>query len=538
MNVVSTPGAAAPAARLQLTEVAAVAVLATLFLAWLNGRDDFIGNIADSAIYLSVAEAYSPWRNGDHALGVALLRDFAFPPLFPLLLSLMGGGSQAPEWSYRAGAVLHGAAITAVYAWLRVEAYTWPRALALTLVFLFAPATLLMALDLQSEPLYIALIFGGFAALGQRAASPGGHTVGALLIGFSALARSAGITAVAAVLVRWLRDGARPWTVGVLAVLPSLCWILVRLALDTDASYVALMSRGTWTDTVAQAWAQVAVNSSAMVHAGVGAFDGAATAQARAVVAGCAILAGLGWILRLRQARVDALYVAFYLALLLAWPYPNHMRRFLAVLLPLFLFYASLGVDTLTTVAGGVWLRRCGAVALVGALMLVVLPASVGILAPIAAAPAGPLAAFARTPRWRDQTLSADAYATYQRTRDIMASMSAIRTKVPLDACVSSSLYSYVPLYGQRRALRLAGASRPAEELEAGLSRCPYIFMAAVEQWPPTDYPPMYPYAKIKDRLEVIEVRLWEQGATRGTVLTMLGRVRPPDDTRLPAGGR
>ena len=56
------------------------------------------------------------------------------------------------------------------------------------------------------------------------------------------------------------------------------------------------------------------------------------------------------------------------------------------------------------------------------------------------------------------------------------------------------------------------------------------MVLVAATQWPPTDYPPMYPYARISDRLEVLEVTLWDPRQPRGAVLTMLAKVKPSGD--------
>ena len=116
----------------------------------------------------------------------------------------------------------------------------------------------------------------------------------------------------------------------------------------------------------------------------------------------------------------------------------------------------------------------------------------------------------------------------------VLDGMRGIDEHLPAGACVSSAAYAYIPLYGRRRGQPLAGVSADDEHFFARLRDCPYVFMMAATQWPRRDFPPMYPYERIKDRLEVVEVSMWDKTATKGVVLTMLGKVRFDGDDALP----
>lgn len=510
--------------RLRTAECASLFALAAFFCAWLNARDNFIGNIADSAVYLAVAEAFSPWRDGNLALGFDLFRDFAFPPMFPLLLALGGGGADAPRWSYALAALLQAAAVTAVYAWLRVEQMRAGRAVSVALLYLIAPATLLSTFDIQSEALYVALCFSAFAVIRRAQARDEAVTLalGALLLGIAALTRSVGLTALVAALVTLRRAAwCAPWP-ALFALMPLIAWQLVREALRAEASYLDVLDRGSLGDTLEQAWTQIGINAEALLHAAPRVFDLTPAAGTAWIVGTCAALATVGCLIRVRAARMDALYVLLYLALMLVWPYPNHMRRFLGVLLPLFLFHAMVGVAVLCP---RVRWREVLTVAMLGSLAVVTLPSTLVMLAPVAASVQTPAARYVRVPQWQMSFAREVSAQNLRRIEDVTAAMRDIATQVPSSACVSSALQPYIPLYAKRRAQRLAGATRPIAEFEASLARCPYVFMAAVEQWPPSDYPPMYPYSRVRGRIDIVDVRLWEAGATKGTVLTMLGRI-------------
>ena len=59
------------------------------------------------------------------------------------------------------------------------------------------------------------------------------------------------------------------------------------------------------------------------------------------------LLAAAGLVQRLRRRRLDAFYVIFYLLIVLFWPFPAHVPRFIYVVLPILLLYAVLASQTL-----------------------------------------------------------------------------------------------------------------------------------------------------------------------------------------------
>src|SRR5690606_12486413 len=71
-------------------------------------------------------------------------------------------------------------------------------------------------------------------------------------------------------------------------------------------------------------------------------FDPGLASHTGIVLVVLAGLAVLGWLPRLRLLHLDALFLLAYLAMILLWPHPAHMRRFLYVVLPLGLVYAQL----------------------------------------------------------------------------------------------------------------------------------------------------------------------------------------------------
>lgn len=517
--------------RRYLFEAAPLCLLAAGLYMWLSVRPGFVGNISDTAFYLTVADYFSPYWQAPPGLGASLFYDFSFPPLYPLLLAMLGGGSEHPAQSYIATSVMMASAVGAVYVWLRTERLSVAQAMGLTVVFAVLPASLLAVMVIQSEPLYVALTFAGLALWGMRERGTSMCVLAALCIGSSALARTVGLSAIGALLIHWFidKDARKHMYVPVLAVGPYLGWALVKYVNGMQSSYVNSVLHGSLTDTVASVLNQIAVNLPAMWISIVHSFDLAGTHYATVTAAVFLALSAFGWALRLRSLKIDTLYAVLYLMIIVVWPFPDHMRRFLQVLFPLFLFYSYSGVRQMTKYIAPDSPRMVGN-AFIAMLAIVLAPSTLLIVQQVAQAEGTDSENFVRSPQWYRYNTPLRATETMNRVMQIMDGIRGIDEHLPSDACVSSAAYAYIPLYGRRRSRPIALESSTDAQLFSELRACPYVFMMAATAWPDSEYPAMYPHERIKDRLEVVEVSLWDRAATTGTVLTMLGRVRFDED--------
>jgi len=518
-----------------LAEAGPLFLLSAVFYTWLSVRDGYIGNITDSGVYLTIADYLSLYRPASHDLGVSMFHDFAFPPLYPLLLALMGGGSDHPVASYVATSCMSAGAVCAVYLWLRTQRLLLAEALGITLIFALSPATMLTAISIQSEPLYVAVVFAGFALWRVERAGSRAHSFAAVLIGMSALVRMVGITGIAALLIHWLSDETRSrrLTIPILALVPITAWTLVKTFNGMGPSYFDSVERHSLPATIAFVADQIAINLPAIWLGLVRCFDLIGAPHASYAVGLLSLLFFIGWILRARRFEIESLYLAFYLALIVVWPFPDHMRRFLQVLLPIFLLYSYVGTHFLASYCAPSIRRAAGMVQIV-IIMLVLAPSTLIIMQQVIASEGTEAENFVRSPQWYMYDTPLRATAVMNGVTRVLDGMRGIDEHLPAGACVSSAAYSYIPLYGRRRGQPLAGVSADDEHFFARLRDCPYVFMMAATQWPGHDFPPMYPYERIKDRLEVVEVSMWDKTATKGVVLTMLGKVRFDGDDALP----
>lgn len=492
------------------------AVAACALYLLVNLRGDFGGLLADSYVYLAAARELAHGAAADWSLLLAIGRDYAFPPLFPLVLALFGAGAEDPTTTFTLSAVLMAGMVWACWAWLRTLRLSALTAVLLATLVAVLPASLLTAMNVLSEPLYALLTLLAARALNGPAPGARAWWLASLWVGLALLCRSVGMVALAALVLVWCMR--RGWRVAPWALAPALGSALLWSGgqqLAGFASYTpglpALPALG----------GIVGENLTALAAAGPALFELAPGGFAIASVALAALLALPVWAQRLRACCFDAWYVLLYLALMLVWPHPAHAGRFLLPVLPLILAYAALALHTR---------GRAGSVlpALVPAmLLLVAVPGAWSILHTVLHPPAPALAAAVRSPSWYlvAPAQAAQTAEVWQRLVPVMRAVSDL----PADACVATTLPEQVLFYGRRRVVDWARISRAPAAVNVIADRCHYVLMVALTLYPAQPgIGPMYPFHALADRLQPLWIERSRRLDLGSPLLAMLARVGQP----------
>ena len=146
--------------------VIAVGALAIgLLYAYLGLHNPYVGFQADDALYLLMADIYSPHIDSVLPVYGHVKAYSQLPPLFPLLLGMFGAGTDNLPAArlFVAGAML--CANLLFYAWLRVVAVPRGHALALVAIQAVLPITLIHVVDIWSEGLYLCFTFLSLIAM-------------------------------------------------------------------------------------------------------------------------------------------------------------------------------------------------------------------------------------------------------------------------------------------------------------------------------------------------------------------------------------
>ena len=513
------------------------AILATsvFLLAWglfcfLSVRENTIGLLSDSYIYLLLADFFSPLHSLDKDFAAYLFSSYAYPPGFPILLGLLGGGSETTALNYVIDAAFLAGAIAAYFVWLLTQGLTRIQAGTLACVFMLLPGTLLSSLGILSEHPYL-LVTLVCASLMRSPFNSKNLLIAALLIGCVALIRTVGVAAIFAFTIVCVLHYAsklisrRTCVLSLaFAISPFALWSAFRKFFDFESSYSDSIVSGDYLESFIGIVHQLPINLQAFWQH----FKPLLTSFDSLGSVACAMIISLmliGWILALRKLRFDALYVLIYLCIIFAWPYPDHYGRFIFVILPLLLFYAFDGFrillsllmpktrsETMNLVAGASYL-----------LILVILSTlgSLEIIKDIYHQHGTALHHIARTPDWH-LLPSHNRAEKITALEKMLGSLQKVDQLTPSTACVSSGEPHFVHFYARRRSSRPLPESADENSFERSLHHCPFVFMMAVASIPPSEFPAMYPFHRIEQEMLVLDVSFFEGDTKQGTVSTML----------------
>jgi hypothetical protein len=418
---------------------------------------DFVALDSDGAVYLLMADYYSPYQPAS-VLADYVQRVSQFPPLFPLLVALAGGGSGhiAIAHLVQTLSLLAALALIARLAWKLSGSAMIATAAFLCVALL--PKTLLLHGGIWSEFTFMAFAYGGLLLAPERDAPLARHWLGALLCACAAATRNAGVVLSAAyALTLLLRAPRRAWPALLLLPVPLVVQSLIYSG--GGSAYASLFTERT--NGAAALWQHLLANSAAMWDAWLSQFavrpNLLTTLPTLAVLA----LAVAGAWQRARTLAMDAWYVAGYLALLLIWPFPEVMPRLLYPLTPLILIYAVLGAQA---IARGMLAMATPWPALAPLLLVagVALPGTAMLVQRYAQAPAS-FAPWRASREWLQAPDLAAARTEVNFKRTLITLMRQSTALVPPERCI----YTVQPgpaMYFTRRVSFPAptGAARPA----------------------------------------------------------------------------
>lgn len=506
----------------QLEALAGLALFIVSFalFAWAGVRHEFNGLLSDSYVYLAAAQALGR----DDALLAHIVASYPFPPLFPLVLGAVGGGSAAPERSYLCGAALLAGGVVLFLRWLRAEGVPFTAAVAAALAFACLPLSLQIAMGILSEPLYLLCVLGAMLALTTRGSAARRWWTAALLVAAASLTRSVGVAAIAAFVAHWALNGG--WrharAAPLVAALPFVCWTLAK-------------KLGGWSDYTIGTFAArdpglLEANLDAWRAYAVKGVDLMLRDHTAVALGALGAAAALVWLARLARGRFDALYVAAYLAIMAIWPYPHHAARFLFVLTPLALGYVVLGASSLCSrLRVGVGVRRTVPTLVPLLLLLLALPSTATMLSSLWRHRGEPLATAMRAPAWYQSTPSA-ALRSERFARRIVDFQRAALAQLPADACVASVIPQQVLVYGPRRGVDLTQVQARGRTLDETFAECPYVLMIAARPYPPVSgIGSLFPFDAIHERMQVIAFERDRPDDPGSALVAMLARVPAQD---------
>lgn len=472
--------------------------IAGLFLALLSWQGEVVGLVADDAVYLTLADYFSPYSSILRHGAAFVAQHGVFPPGFPLVLALSGASSQHVYYAHVVSTAIILGAYVCCARWLFLAGQKWLVTLSVVALLFLLPRAMLLHVDLLSEPLYLLLSMLAlikYETLGEQRDLRGVCLVAVCCAG-AALTRSAGLALLVAFFV-WQLVGAgrnRSWIPLLIAVGPVLGWAILKPIVYTqNRSYIAdVLNNYSRFDPVAlfgavrqdfaylwTGWRQyfdVSLNSSSLPAA---------------ILLPLAALPA--FVQRLKRLRLDALYFAIYAGMVLLWPYPDHTSRLLYPLMPLVFFYV---ITSMGSLRESRWRAAFGTL-IFGVTLLAAGPSTLRIIAKVFSNDAAVLGSFARTQAWLG---SPSSLATIEENvwilRQLTTGFASSTRFIPERECVYATHHEMFMYYGRRYARPIAATDVSSKQL-VNTPACRYLLVNWTSSQP--YFRPGFPIADLPD---------------------------------------
>ena len=504
---------------------ACVTALTFVVFCWVGVKSSLVGINSDAAVYLLLADHFSPWYGLPPDLAEHLFSRYPFPPAYPLLLGWLGGGSAVPSASFMINAGLLALGLGLATAWMRTAGVPALVAVAASLITAMTPAILQLAMGIYSESAFLVWLFAGLLVYERSKQSAATWYLSALILSIAAVTRTAGVIAVGALILCWAwHTRMRQFRyLPFLALAATLGWQIVRQANGAQIDYLHDLAGDSFIQSLQGYWEQGVINLGAMGYHWIRCFDVLGSDYSHFALVLSGSLTGLGLMLRLRRLDIDALFVAGYLLLLVVWPYPNQMQRFFAILLPFAMYYLYFGIAAARMRLTSSLLTGLALSAAYTIVLIVSLPSTAYVAQQLAVEAGTPSALNVRMPGWYRENGRDRAMMATSQEISTMHGLSVIGSYIPKTACVTSTKAEKVMLYMRRRALR--APLEDMDALRAVVAECPWVVMTRSKTFP-SRYESFYPLAELRDELEWVAAMPQARAGAKGQVEVLLARFR------------
>ncbi len=293
----------------------------------------------DNAIYLMSANIYSPYENPSL---VSIYFDSVsfYPPVYPLMLGLLGGGNSILLAHLITTSFLLLAIIT-LYWWMISLNFHRTHALVLVFIFSIIPGTYFQVMHIHSEHLYLLFSLIGICLVTQKEKTENHKLlwIAVISIACTTLTRSAGVTLVLSFIIYLVINSEnKKYYLTIIAVLPMVLWGLLNNQ-DSD-SYLDIVSNYYTTDFIAPLLKQILNQSYYMLNAWHLTFTQGNSGHT--ILNVFAIICVFSVIFRMYKKKLDGIYVFLYLCMVISWPFPDELLRLLFPIMPILLVQTSL----------------------------------------------------------------------------------------------------------------------------------------------------------------------------------------------------
>jgi hypothetical protein len=512
-----------------------------IFFYSLTYGDKNVGYLSDDAIYLLMAEIFSPWKHSTSLLFQYLRADNHFPPLYPVMLGLFGADSHSPVLASVITTAFLTIAVVVYGVWIYMESDRRTLAVALPVLFALLPGTIIFTQGLWSEFLFMCFFYGALALVSDKTLTGSHWLACSLFFAVTALTRAVGISLIAAFCLYLVLKRPRHYILYMLvAALPFLYWAFFINIHATDHGYFGMLlnsftsgqvhAAGLFHNIIAKLvgiydgwlWQFLIYD----IHGGAGVVTHISLAILLVIA-----LSGLGH--RLIHGRLDALCLVFYGITVLLWPFSdlNFVSRFVFPVTPLMLYYVFYAIGLIRDNA---WYRKAITLVVSVSIIFSIWPSTSYLFNRAYAAIPPQLAPYRHDRAWFYSKDLDSAIASAKGSRDIFHALNKVATMVPSNECIFSFHTGLVILYTHRMSGVYPLPSASDEEFAYGTRGCRWMVALPLTSIN-NNFPKFYPMRRIVNNPAYTIFPILPDDAEQGSQPTLFlirrnttGRIQPP----------
>jgi hypothetical protein len=465
-----------------------------------NWHNSVAGLLSDDAVYLLLAESYfaSP---PEHVPVLDFVRfNSNFPPLYPLLLGLLGVTSSKVALASIITNLFLLIALLVFGIWIHRESRQPMLAILLPAITALLPATLILSRELWSEFLFMCFLYAAFACNHRDDRHSQSWLWVAAFVALASLTRSAGLGLVGAfVLLLIVKRPTRSLLAGAIAVLPVALWNLTRFFTASKRGYLADWLEQIGRQDLAQfkhfLYEQITTGWHSWQWLYGALNDGAYATAGKVALIALLLGAAAGWLMRLRNAKLDALFVPAYLLMVLLWPYTGtyFVSRFIYVLLPAFIYY---NWELLARLAHRPLASRLSIIGLGCALAMIAAPTSHRYLQRLYTPVQASLAPYTNTRKWLTAANLDTANAAARFHGQMISALQATNSIMPVSACAFAVSPALAMLHTRRIVFLTPSPQGTDENFFSRIAGCDYVIALGTSD-AMGKYPPYYPLQRL-----------------------------------------
>ncbi len=464
-----------------------------IFYFYSAGQNTIVGFIADDAKYLLMTDFFSPYYSLLSKSAAFIMQSTQFPPLYPFLLAILGASSENLLLAHILTTSFFLGALVIFVIWIYEDGVNKLTGACLSLIIICSPASLFMNLDLWSEHLFLLFTMCALYLIEKARKNYKYWLVALLFISSLPLIRVTGVAFLLAFFVYlYINKIPHRFIYMAISAIPIIVWKIFTTSNSPRGVYENILSNfyeGDIRPIVEELFLGQLPNLWIGWHQ---CFDIQRNLESGLVAACVLALASVTWALRLKNKRLDSLYVMFYLILMWLWPSIDSDLRYIFVVMPILVYYSCLSLFLILETYTKESFKKLVCYASIIFVLITFLPTDLYALNKFFTQVSPELKRYRSTKYWLTQPSSFEMDNSVLILNKVTQSYKEAKQYIPEGECAYSVHYEEFMFHSRRLAFPLPLPGRVEKDnFVKEIGRCEYIHINNTNSHPyvPVAYP-------------------------------------------------